>query len=76
MSYLSETTHQVGGHEVVVRELAGPAQEFHVELDGDKYEVWFIESKGWFTEIGGTEEGPWPTSGDLIKTVFLTPDGF
>lgn len=77
-----EGTHHVGGGTVVVRRLTS-ADEYRITIDGDKYEVFRGNPTDpgtnpdlWYTEIGGTVEGPWDTADNLIRQVFLTEDGF
>lgn len=69
------TTHVApSGDLVTVKELIGWNQ-YNVTVAGDSYEVCLDEAKGgWFTEVGGVEEGPFTTADNLISTLFLSED--
>lgn len=77
MPYRSETIHQVGQSTITVKEVSG-FPEFHVIVDNDRYEVFLgnADDPGtdpgyWYTEVGGTLDGPYPTAEALISDLFL-----
>lgn len=76
MPYEQEEIHYVGGHEVVIRKLAG-FPEYRVKTGLDEFEVWWADGTdeekipGWYTEVGGIVEGPWDTKEDLFDEMFL-----
>lgn len=79
MSYKNEVTHQVRGSTVVIKELIG-WPEFHVFVDGERYEVFAGDARDgqdphrWYTEVGDVIEGPWGTAQAAIEEAFLSKE--